>query len=115
MLKTQTEMTVEQRSNMRGGEGSVTITHIMDANDLKGKARLIGQISVEPGGSIGLHPHEDEEEIYYILSGKALVTDDGQEQIMGPGDAVLTGGGRSHAIKNIGADALKFVAIILTY
>ena len=37
------------------------------------------------------HEHIDEEEIYFILKGKGLVNDNGNEQEVTVGDAVLTG------------------------
>lgn len=65
-----------------------------------------------PGGSIGYHPHLGEEEIYYILRGEAIVNDNGDVCKLGPGDAVLTGGGASHSIENSGKENLEFIAVI---
>lgn len=55
------------------------------------------------------------EEVYYILRGRAEVVDDGQVQELGPGEAVLTGNGRSHAIANVGDEPVELLAVILTY
>lgn len=115
MIKRHTEMDVETRDNMRGGSGSVCITHIMKSDDLTGKCRFMAKISMAPGASIGLHSHDGEEEVYYVLCGTASVEDNGLKTTVRAGDAVLTGGGASHSISNVGDDALEFLATILTY
>ena len=43
------------------------------------------------------------------------MVDDGEERELQPGDAVLTGGGASHSIANIGEETLELLAVILTY
>lgn len=115
MIKTTGSMRMDKKDNMRGGNGTVLIQHVFEQSDLRGHARLVGKITIEPGNSIGLHEHIEEEEIYYIMSGKGKVVDGGKESIVGPGDAVLTGGGNSHSIENISDAPLEFFAIVLTY
>ncbi len=115
LIKVGVQMQSEIRSQMRGGVGNVEIMEIFTPQELKGKCRLLAKITIPVGGSIGLHEHGEEEEIYYIIQGKAKVTDAGVVRELGVGDAVLTGGGASHAIENIGAEPLVFMATILTY
>lgn len=115
VIRNAEEMKAEVRSRMRGGVGDVEITHIFTSDEMKGRCRLLAKITIPVGGSIGLHEHSGEEEIYYIIQGKAEVTDSGITKEIGPGDAVITGGGNSHAIKNIGDEPLVFVATILLY
>jgi mannose-6-phosphate isomerase-like protein (cupin superfamily) len=115
VIKEADRMRVEIRPQMRGGKGEVKIKHIFEKDELKGQSRLLGVITLEPGCSIGLHEHKDEEEIFYIIRGHGRVIDSGHTWAVGPGDAVLTGGGESHAIENCGAEPLQFLAIILTY
>jgi mannose-6-phosphate isomerase-like protein (cupin superfamily) len=57
----------------------------------------------------------NEEELYLIIQGKALVNDNGVEKELNSGDAILTGDGKGHAIKNIGLQPLELIAIILVY
>ena len=54
---------------------------------------MFNKITLEPGCSIGTHPHHQEEEIYYVLSGKGIVEDNGKTYEIEPGDALKTGGG----------------------
>ena len=115
MIKQESAMQWDIRENMRGGQGTTKIQHIVNKEDLKGHARLVGRIVLEPGASIGTHPHDQEEELYYILSGEGTVVDNGVEQIVKAGDAILTGDGASHSIANTGSETLEFVAVVLTY
>ncbi len=115
MIRKNQEMVTEVRNQMRGGEGNTTITHIYKKDELKGNSRLCARLSLEPGASIGDHKHENEEEIYYILSGQGVVIDDGVPKDVVAGDAVLTRDGATHSIRNTGDVALEFMAVINLY
>jgi mannose-6-phosphate isomerase-like protein (cupin superfamily) len=115
MIKTHAEMDREVRERMRGGHGSVEILHVFHPQELKGKTRLFARLRLLKGASIGFHVHEGEEEIFYILKGTGLVSEGAEPRSVGPGDAVLTGGGAGHAIENPGDEPLEFLATILTY
>ena len=108
-------MEKEIRQRMRGGTGSVEFLHIFRKEELKGKVRLLARLRLSTGSSIGYHMHEGEEEIFYILSGAGVVTEQGVTSTVGPGDAVLTSGGGGHSIENKGAEPLEFIATILLY
>jgi mannose-6-phosphate isomerase-like protein (cupin superfamily) len=115
MIKKNADMEREVRERMRGGNGSVEFVHIFRKEELTGKARLFARLRLPPGSSIGFHAHEGEEEIFYILSGVGEVTEAGAPAPVGPGDAVLTGGGAGHSIANTGAQPLELLAVILVY
>jgi len=100
MVKREKDMIKEIKEQMRGG---------------KGKARLCAKITINPGSSIGVHEHVGEEEIFYIISGKGLVNDNGTITEVGPGDAVLTGNGASHSVEAVGDEPLVMMAVILLY
>ncbi len=112
MFKTEKDMILELRERMRDGEGQTKILHIFTKEEMKGKCRLFGKIELAPGSSIGTHPHDEEEEIYYVLSGKGQVSDNGTVREVGPGDALITGGGESHNIACTGEEPLVFMAAI---
>lgn len=115
MLKQAKDMVVELREKMRDGNGTVEIMHIFPSNELKGKCRMFAKITLQPGCSIGLHAHVEEEEVYYILQGKGRVEDGGKVFEVNAGDAVLTGDGASHAIENISQGSLEMLAVVLLY
>lgn len=113
MIRNASEMQSEVRSKMRGGDGDIEITHIFTQEEIGGKCRLHAKITIPVGGSIGLHEHSGEAEVYYILQGKAQVMDAGVTRELSAGDAVLTGGGNSHSIRNSGDHPLTIIATII--
>ena len=115
MIKDRKDQTIEVRENMRGGSGKVTVRHYFKPEEITAKTRLCAEMTLPPGASIGIHEHKDEDEVYIIQRGKALMTDGGKEIIAEAGDAVLTGKGESHSIKNIGSDDRVVAAIIMRY
>lgn len=116
MIQKSYQMEKEVREKMRGGKGEVEITHVLKQNQITGRCRLVGKISLKPGCSIGLHPHDNEEEIFYIMKGKALVEDNGIKSELEAGDVILTGGGSAHSVENISSnEMLEIFAFILLF
>jgi mannose-6-phosphate isomerase-like protein (cupin superfamily) len=115
MVRTADEMMTEIRKQMRGGAGEVRIKNLFKPEEVKGKARLIAEITLPAGASIGFHNHENEAEIFYFCSGQGEVDDNGERRQVGPGCAMLTGDGNGHAVFNTGAEPLVMVAVILMY
>ena len=66
---------------------------------------------LRPGSGIGYH-EQTEDEIYYFLSGRGVMTLDGKNVNVGPGTAVLTRTGSSHGLKSVGSEDL---VIIINY
>lgn len=115
MIKRANEMVKEIKEQMRGGKGSVEILHVFQQEELKGKARLCAKITINPDSSIGLHQHDNEEEIFYIINGQGMVNDNGTFSEVGVGDSIITGNGASHAVENTGDTPLEMMAVILLY
>jgi len=115
MVKRKADMEKEVRERMRGGKGTVEILHIFRTEELKGKVRLFALMRLNRGCSIGYHVHEGEEEIFCVLSGTGLLTEQGVTEQVGPGDAVLTGAGGGHSLENQRDEPLEFLATILVY
>ena len=83
--------------------------------ELKGKTRLFARLRLLPGASIGYHVHEGEEEIFYILSGSAEVTDG---ETAAPDRTRRRGCHRrrgGHSIACAGSSPLELLAVILLY
>ncbi len=116
MIHRANECKVEVREAMRGGDKSVKITHFFDENnELMSPTRLCAKLELEPGASIGFHTHENEEEMFVVLSGKALIDDNGVEVEVSVGDTILTGNGAGHAVKSLGPDRLELLAVIVPF
>jgi len=113
MIRRKDEYTVQHNENMRGGEGTVVIRHLLTPEELYEKGRVYAVIILEPGCSVGSHVHEGEMESYYIITGNAEVSDNGELVTVSTGDSVLTRSGEEHSIKNIGTDTLELMALII--
>ncbi|MGN1418468.1 MAG: cupin domain-containing protein [Acutalibacteraceae bacterium] len=116
MIKRSQDMTKTVKVAMRGGDGQAVVTDILDKGEYKGKARLVGTILLEPGCSIGPHIHENEEEIFYVISGTASYNDNGTTITLNKGDSCICLGGQTHSIANNSENEnLTVFAVILTY
>ena len=58
-----------------------------------------------PGSGVGLH-EQHEDEVYYALSGKGVMTLDDKPVDVTPGTAILTRPGSSHGLKQVGSEDL---------
>ena len=67
---------------------------------------------LEPGSSIGLHSHETNSEVIYVLSGTAeFIYDDGTETVSA-GECHYCPKGHSHSMMNNGDEDLIFFAVV---
>jgi mannose-6-phosphate isomerase-like protein (cupin superfamily) len=63
---------------------------------------------LKPGAGIGYH-EQHEDEVYYILSGRGVMTLDDKPTDVGPGTAILTRTGSSHGLRQVGAEDLVVI------
>src|SRR5919198_374519 len=61
--------------------------------------------ALKPGSGIGYH-EQHEDEVYYVLSGRGVMTLDDKPVDVGPGTAILTRPGSSHGLKQSGSEDL---------
>jgi len=66
---------------------------------------------LKPGAGIGYH-EQHEDEVYYVLSGRGVMTLDDKPYDVTPGTAILTRTGSSHGLKQVGGEDL---VVIITY
>jgi len=114
MHKKRKEMKKEIKEKMRGGEGNTELVHLVDCENEK-NIRMLAELTLKPGCSIGDHCHENETEYFIIVSGEGVVNDNGTEKPVIAGDVVITGNGASHSIRNNGSVPLVLHAVIVTY
>lgn len=116
MIRRKNEYVRDVRTNMMGGEGTVTIEHIFKKdNGLNSNIRMYSRIIIQPGCSIGRHEHRDEEEILHVISGRGLACDNGAEVILEAGDSIVTRSGETHGIACAGDEPLVLLAAIPVY
>ncbi len=69
----------------------------------------LAEARVPPGVRTQAHYHPRSEEIYYILSGEGQMFLDGEQRVVGPGDAIAIPPGQIHSIENPGTNELIFL------
>ena len=92
--------------NMRGGEKEACMRTFQDGMCKIMQGRLV------PGASIGLHTHESNYEVIYIVSGHGTMLCDGERETLGPGDCSYCPQGHSHSLMNTGTENLAFFAVL---
>jgi len=115
MIRKDNAMDVITIDNMRDGDGTVTVKHMFKRDEFTANSRLCAKLTLPPGASIGKHEHLTEDEVYIITAGSGLLDDGQSETRVEAGDAVLTGNGESHAIRNDGDTPLEITAVIMCY
>src|SRR5580704_14228415 len=94
-----------------GGEDVCRWKMLMNGMHLEGQWNSVEYVLIEPGASVGEHVHARTEEIYYIVSGQAVVTVDGAEIMTGAGDLITAPIGTTHSIANRGPEDVRFFVV----
>jgi quercetin dioxygenase-like cupin family protein len=91
-------------------EGRGTTTAYPFFEDAQGFDIVFRQRALHAGATIGEH-RNDKDEIYYVLSGRGELLLDGKRREVGPGDAILTRDGSTHALAQRGAEDLVIIVV----
>ena len=86
-----------------------TIRELLAHRNSAIRQQSLAEARLAPGQATTPHHHKVTEEIYYILSGSALMTLAGEQRPVGPGDAIAIPPGLVHTIKNTGTEELVFL------
>lgn len=100
------QMEEKRLPEFKGGAGELIAK--MHTDDLS--KILYGRL--EPGSSIGMHTHETNSEIIYILSGTASILYDEENEELAAGGCHYCPKGHSHSMSNQGEQDLVFFAVI---
>ena len=102
-----------EKEGAQNGNGIVKFRDIFTPEELGERANMCSVITLDPGCSVGVHAHVDNGEVYCILDGEAVVTEDGAEYTLHPGDAEFCADGHTHGIENRTGETVTFLAVIL--
>jgi mannose-6-phosphate isomerase-like protein (cupin superfamily) len=105
VLERDNQVAREEPGPHRGGGPTVAYSFFRDTPKL---ALVFRKRALKAGAAIGYH-EQHEDEIYYVLSGRGVMTIDGRSFDVGPGDAILTRPGSSHGLKQAGREDLVIV------
>ncbi len=92
--------------NFKGGEKQMAAKMYADEKNRIMLNRLV------PGASVGLHTHEGNCEVIYILEGGAKVLYDGKEMRIEAGQVHYCPEGHEHSLINDTEDDLVFFAVV---
>lgn len=104
-----------ERKNPCGGEGTIygLGSVCAEAPIADTSIKMAAQMTLVPGASVGLHTHENDEELYYIVSGHgSYIRNNGTKENIGPGDVTLTRRGEQHSILADKNEPVVFFAVI---
>lgn len=113
MIRRKEQMRTSEKPNLRGGEGVIHAYDLLEAPEMREKLKLCSILTIEPGCSIGEHPHGPDAEFYYLLEGELEVTDNGEKTTFHPGDAMFTACGETHSARNNTQKDAKLLAIVI--
>ena len=94
-IRRHAEIPVLSFDKCHDGEGVVLCRSLLDDMGSR-KLAFMHSDDMPAGVSIGEHEHTNNEEIYYLVSGRGVLTFDGVKYEMNPGDISLCGDGHSH-------------------
>ena len=92
--------------NMSNGEGSVKLVKYAD------NLNSIVWITIKKDCSIGIHTHETDQEIIYVIKGNGKCLEDGVEYDLYPGLANYCEKDKNHSIRNPYDEDLELFAVI---
>jgi mannose-6-phosphate isomerase-like protein (cupin superfamily) len=102
ILERDAEVAAQEPGTHNGGGQTVGYSFFKKA---PGLALVFRKRALKPGSGIGYH-EQKEDEIYYVLSGRGVMTIDGKSFDVEPGTAVLTRPGSSHGLTQVGTQDL---------
>jgi mannose-6-phosphate isomerase-like protein (cupin superfamily) len=70
-------------------------------------------VRIRPGETVPKHTHDNEDQVYYVLSGAGFVVLDGQRTDVSAGSSVLIPLGTAHEITNTGPEPLDYVFFVV--
>lgn len=72
----------------------------------------LGTSSVDPGFTSNAHSHEEQEEVFYCVSGSGQIRVDDEVYAVEPGDVVFAPAKSEHQLINNGEEVFKVVAAV---
>ena len=87
-----------------------TIDLSKEIDSVQNRELRLSRAVVSPGGHIGLHSHQGDPTIVYLLSG--ILTnhhDNGTTEEFGPGQVFAEFGPRAHWVENTGSNPVTFI------
>ncbi|MGQ9600815.1 MAG: cupin domain-containing protein [Anaerolineae bacterium] len=88
------------------------IRHLVTPETMGSKNLWFGTSSVDPGFTSNAHAHEDQEEVFYCVSGQGRIRVDDEELPLEPGVVVYVPPKSVHQLINDGPEILKVASAV---
>jgi uncharacterized cupin superfamily protein len=109
-LKKKEAMSSGDIERCHDGRGAIGWVGVLDGDDPGGESvNFVHDDVLPPNTSIGVHEHTGDQEYYYILSGCGVMTLDGEEHPVGPGDVAVVFPGGTHGLENRSEEELRII------
>jgi mannose-6-phosphate isomerase-like protein (cupin superfamily) len=107
-----TELKFMAASHEDPGNPGVLKKVLLQRDDLiEGRVQMINWALLPAGQAFRAHYHEDMEEVFIIISGRAEITVDKERTKLQEGDAVVIPARGIHKMKNIGGEDVEYVVV----
>ena len=95
------------------GKEAFSLLNLKDFPGINEKIKQFSYVEINVGEEVPYHEHHQNSENYFIISGNGLYNDNGKEIEVRDGTVTFTPSGEGHALKNIGKEKLRFIALVL--
>ena len=95
------------------GQGAANSYPYETLKGISGKIIAFNMMHLEKNSAIGYHIHENNSEVYFMLEGVGVYSDNGELKEVKRGDLMLCKKGEGHSLKAINNDSVTFLAFIL--
>lgn len=114
MLRKRSDMNHAVIGGCHNGVGELDFHEVLTDGDSDVGIAFMHDDILEPNATIGEHPHEGMEELYFCVSGSGSMILDGEGHPFEPGDVSLCKHGHSHGLRN-GPDApMRLIVVAVT-
>ncbi|OGS60267.1 MAG: hypothetical protein A3K59_10365 [Euryarchaeota archaeon RBG_19FT_COMBO_69_17] len=104
-------MKIVRRKGAKVLKGDRSLSYQLVGPDSTGARKfMITVVDVRPGGSTPVHEHRTVESMYYIIEGRAEVSDGKSKKVLGADTAIYFPAGGSHGIRNAGRARLRYLS-----
>jgi glyoxylate utilization-related uncharacterized protein len=94
-----------------GGQGKIQFARLFNSEEFQSPWHFVDYAIISPGSSIGEHRHGANEEMYFILEGRAIMRINDRDYEVKPGDLILNRSGWKHGLRNESSTDVKILVV----
>jgi len=87
----------KELTTAHGGQGKIEFCRPFQIHELDSALAFVDYVELQPGTSIGLHRHAEDEEIYFLIAGSGVMTLNGESFDVKAGDLIRNPPGGEHS------------------